>query len=76
MIEEILVGYLEWEHSDKRYNKKIQRDIFTQRLLRSAVNSISLSVISTADLSKFNIIPKAFTPNTTSILLLQKAKKC
>jgi hypothetical protein len=32
-------------------------------------------VISTADLSKFNIIPKAFISNTASILLFQKATK-
>jgi hypothetical protein len=35
---------------------------------------INHGVISTAGLSKFNIIPKAFIPNTASILLLQKAK--
>jgi hypothetical protein len=32
-------------------------------------------VISTAGLSNFNIVPKAFSSNTASILLLQKATK-
>jgi hypothetical protein len=36
---------------------------------------VSSGVISTAGLSKFNIILKVFTPNTSSILLLQKATK-
>jgi hypothetical protein len=36
---------------------------------------VTYSVISTAGLSKFNIIPKAFIPDTTSILLFQKATK-
>jgi hypothetical protein len=36
---------------------------------------LNSGIISTAGLSKFNIIPKAFISNTTSILLLQKATK-
>jgi hypothetical protein len=39
------------------------------------MSPIYYGVISTAGLSKFNIIPKAFIPNTVSILLLQKATK-
>jgi hypothetical protein len=41
----------------------------------SVQNTPDLGVISTAGLSKFDIIPKTFTPNTTSMLLLQKATK-
>jgi hypothetical protein len=49
--------------------------IIAQKLLRFVCGQLSTGVISTAGLNKFNIIPKVFTPNTTSILLLQKATK-
>jgi hypothetical protein len=49
--------------------------IIAQKLLRFVCGQLSTGVISTAGLNKFNIIPKVFTPNTASILLLQKATK-
>jgi hypothetical protein len=43
--------------------------------IRTTHGTGEAGVISTAGLSKFNIIPKAFIPSTSSILLLQKATK-
>jgi hypothetical protein len=50
------------------FAKKMQK-------LRHICIQLMAGVISTAGLNKFNIIPKAFIPNTASILLLQKVIK-
>jgi hypothetical protein len=55
-----------------KYNNTIA--VETQNLCHVCV-PLMASVISTAGLSKFNIILKVFTPNTSSILLLQKETK-
>jgi hypothetical protein len=55
-----------------KYNNTIA--VETQNLCHVCV-PLMASVISTAGLSKFNIIPKAFISNTASISLFQKATK-
>jgi hypothetical protein len=50
--------------------------IIAQKLLRFVCGQLSTSVISTAGLNKFNIIPKLFIPSITNILFLKKSTKC